>query len=178
MSNYFRDFPQIQYPDGVRDVNCTDIMIRYRMSEELAAKRLAFYPYTWKEGDRPDKIAKTYYGDANYSWLVLLSNQAADCMHTFPMTDAVFAKYIDRKYGYSVDVSKVVVHHYEDADGDEVDVTTYNNTIGDKKVVYVFDYETDINDSRRKIRLISKEHIMKIKRELYEKLSDIKGARA
>ena len=55
-------------------VECSDIMVRYRIKEDILKSPLSYYSYTWKDNDRPDSVAFDYYGSTEYAWLVIFSS--------------------------------------------------------------------------------------------------------
>lgn len=184
---YFESLPSIQYPyygkmvgeseDNITLINTVDIMIRFRIRQAVANNPLAYYIYNWKDGDRPDKIAALYYDDAELAWLVMLSASAFDWLYEFPMSQSQFLEYITSRYG-SVTSAESTIHHYEDGDGHVIDLLTYNS-IGDvnKRAVSVLSFEEEVNESKRKIKLISKEFVPLIVREFGDMVKTIKESR-
>lgn len=96
---YFSNFPTIQYPylgkivdrddeSGYIDtVECADLMLRFQLRDSLYKSPVAFYDWSWRSGDRPDRIAELYYGDSKYAWVVMYSAKLADECFDFPLTE-------------------------------------------------------------------------------------------
>jgi len=94
MSNYFDKFPEIRY-DGVL---IRDITKRINFLRNNINSTYVFLPYTVKENEKAEDIAYHYYRDANYDWLVYLSNNMIDPYIDWPMDDFTFDQYIISKY--------------------------------------------------------------------------------
>lgn len=184
---YFENIPSIDYPyygkligdeeSKITLINTVDIMVRFRIREEIVKTPLAYYTYQWKDGDRPDKVAALYYDNADFAWLVMMSAAAFDWLYEFPMSNRQFQDYIESRYG-SYTTALNTVHHYEDGDGDIIDQYTYDN-IADpyKKAVSVLSYEEDLNESKREVKLLSKEFLPSVVREYSNMLKTLKNSR-
>ena len=76
----------------------------------------------------------------------MLANNRYDYLKDFPMTYEVLNRFISDKYGDAV----YDAHHYEDANGNWV----MPNADGALQVTN-FDYEQKINESKRKIKIVT-----------------------
>ena len=92
--NYFNKFGTVVYNENI--VN--NILVSVRIKDVILKNSVVFYPYTVKEGERPDTIAHAYYEDSRYAWLVLLSNSIYDPYYQWPLTTKEFNSYILKKY--------------------------------------------------------------------------------
>ncbi len=184
---YFESLPTIKYPyygklvgqsdDDITLVNTVDIMVRFRIREVIANNPLAYYVYNWKDGDRADKIAALYYDDPDLAWLVMMSASAFDWLYEFPMSQKQFMEYIESRYG-SLSIAESTVRHYEDGDGHVIDIETYTSLVDpDKRIVSVLSFEEDINESKRKVKLLSKEFLPSVVREFNDMVKGIKESR-
>jgi hypothetical protein len=63
-----------------------------------------------KEGENPEDVAFKYYGDAQYHWVILITNNITDRFYQWPMTQPDFEDFLTDKYGAG---SEDAVHHYE-----------------------------------------------------------------
>lgn len=186
MSNYFRVFPSIDY--NFKAVNTTlrtqDFTKRFKFLETILKHQVVYYPYTVKDGERPDIIAHKYYGDSSLDWLILMSNQRYDPHFDWHMDNQVFSEYIRAKYG-SISAATQSIHSYYIVINEkeevgyrefteqklvEVDQATFNTTAVDSRLSKTFwDWEQEQNEKRRVIRLIDATFIPAILRE-YEKI--------
>ena len=176
MSNYFSHFPSVSY-----DISKTgdfhsvvDILRRFTITSTLSKRASIYYDYTIRDGDRPDTIAHKYYGDSKYDWVVLVTNTIVDPNYDWPLTHANFKSFINDKYG-SMSAAQQTTHHYEQIIRQEstsafgvhlpeitisVDVTTYNTlSTADRKLVDVYTYEQELNETKRTIRILDKKHL-------------------
>lgn len=94
MSHYFRYFPSTTYMNKT----VTDITRRVSIIESIEKDPYGFLPYTVKDGDRPEDVARYYYGDTNKVWIVYLSNNIIDPYTQWPLSNADLDKTIRAKY--------------------------------------------------------------------------------
>jgi hypothetical protein len=175
-SKYFSNFPRITY-DGVPMRN---IMLKTDFVKELFQLSTAFYDYVLKEGDRPTTVAFNYYGSVDYAWLVILSNTIIDPYFEWPMTQEEFDQFIIKKYG-SIQAAKSAFYEYRLLqNGKLVDFnitpTTYtyaydNTTKGNFVGITNYDKEFELNETRRRIKLVEASFAPNIAIELKKKLS-------
>lgn len=91
-----------------------DIFRRVVLSNETKAKFSAFDEYDIRDGDTPEVIAYKIYGDPNYHWVLLLTNELFDGRFDFPLSQLNLKQFVEDNYSGLYDI-----HHYEDASGDE-----------------------------------------------------------
>ena len=179
MSNYFHTFPTLPY-DAVGTMPNTyqtvrNIMNRTKIKDSIKGDLAAYYPYFVKDGERPDILSYNYYGTIAYAYLILLFNNIIDPQFDWPMNTIDFENYIIAKYGnveaalgqtkfyYQIiraEVPKTEIQERKEEVKFVVDETTYNALgEGSRKKITAYDYEAQINDNKRYIRLISKDLI-------------------
>lgn len=93
--NYFSKLGTITYNKDI----VVNILTSVRFVEIVKKDVFIFYPYTIKEGERPDNIAYNYYDDERYAWLVYLSNSIIDPYYQWPLNLDDFNKFLIKKYG-------------------------------------------------------------------------------
>ena len=161
---YFdKNFPVIPY-DSVgqgtfKDV--TNLLRRVALNTKVKTNALLYDTYDVKEGETPESIAHKLYGNAELHWVVLIVNDITDRYHQWPMTYAQFLQYVNDKYD---DVN--AVHHYEISatSGDttkKIEVyansalyTGDNDFYGTATTITNLEYEENLQDERRKIKLL------------------------
>jgi hypothetical protein len=183
MSNYFKNFPTVQHDltNVGQKVALTNILRRFKVRTSVKDKLDTYYTYHLQAGDRPDIIAEKYYGDPNLAWVILHFNDIIDPVFGWPLFGVDFDNYIKGKYA-NINTAKATVHEYRQVlnvaemryDGVKiperyivVDQTTYG-TLGsnEKYSVSKYDYEEELNEKRREIRILDKAYISKIKQEV------------
>lgn len=111
---YFSKFPVLQYPvrvsGSLRMVYCRNILRRVGLTDEITGSDSAFIKYDIKDGERPEHIAERIYGDPEYHWIILLTNNIIDPYHDWYKSDASMEEYVAKKYS-----GKVV--HFTSASG-------------------------------------------------------------
>jgi hypothetical protein len=163
---YFKKFPKFVYDFDFQDGSgqreyrkITDITRNTRFRRDVLASITIYDYYDIKEGETPEIIAEKIYGSAEYHWIIMLMNERFDYRSDFPMSYIALNDYITDKYGEDADA----VHHYENADGIHVD-SDYPGAVS----VSNRQYEEGINESKRRIKLPSRELISKILSEFKE----------
>lgn len=148
---YFKKFPVIYYDfdiNGVRSLKTVkDITANVRFRKKILENITLFDEYDLKPGDTPEIIAAKYYGSSTYHWVVMLCNQRYDWVNDFPLDTYELEQYIFEKY-----TEPYATHHYVNSDGYVVSADQ-----SDKTAVSNYQYEEDVNESKRRIKLISPE---------------------
>ena len=121
---------------------------------DLITKTKIYAPYLIKDGETPEDIAERYYGSTTYFWIILYANNIRNIYEDWPSSQLQLDEYIIDKYK-SIEYALGAIHHYEDSDGDwvnNIDIATGVTT--NYTAVTIYDYETNINEKKRRINLI------------------------
>jgi hypothetical protein len=113
MTEYFANFPQIQYGNNV----ALDITRRVAVLDNISP--FSYYPYTVVNEQRPDTIANQYYDDPGKYWLVFHSMGAIDPYYDWPLDDNSFSNFIVAKYGSLTEPQLRVKYYQNQWAGDE-----------------------------------------------------------
>lgn len=181
--SFFTNYPLIKY-NGLMMRN---LMVKSRLVSDVLNRYEVYYPYIIEDGERLDTIAYDYYGDSNYWWVVMLANNIIDPYYDWPLAYEEFKAYIIKKFG-SVAAAKSQIKHYKytGIGGDsETDITRKswlmpNETYAALSVeaksgwtpVYQYDWEEELNDSKRSIQLLDRTYIPQLKKELKTLFND------
>ncbi len=191
MANYFRNIPNVLYdingtePNQYRAV--TNIMKRVKFRPSVIENISDYYPYRVREGERPDIVSFQKYGTVAYSYLILLLNDIVDPLFDWPLHTRQFENYIIEKYG-SISTAQTTNKYYYQVVRPEVartgtseripevkiivDLTTYNTLDASvKSSQTVYDWEDELNDNKRDIKLINPNFIQDIDYEVKRTLS-------
>ena len=175
MANYFRSIPSISYdiwgtePKNYQSV--TNIMKRVKFKPEVLEDISEYYPYIVLDGERPDIISYNQYETVAFSYLILLINDIQDPIFDWPLSTQQFEQYILNKHG-SVNSAMMTTKYYYQIIRAEVartgtservpevkfivDETTYNALdITLRKTQTIYDWEDELNNDKKEIRLIS-----------------------
>jgi len=183
MSNYFSYFPTTDHDltNIGQTVALTNILRRFKIRANVKGRTDVYYDYDIQAGDRPDTIAAKYYGNSNHAWIVLHFNDIVDPQFAWPLFGNDFTNFIVGKYG-SIVTAQATVHEYRQIvsealvknDGTRieketlvVDLTTYNTLDPvSRETVTQYDYEEELNDARRKIKILDKRYLSDIRDEV------------
>ncbi len=175
MANYFTNLPKVGYDiNGTgKDsfLSVTNIMKSVRFKPSVLEDITDYYPYFVKEGERPDIIAHAQYGNIGYAYLIMLVNDIYDPNFDWPLSAQIFEKFIINKYGSVTTAISGVKHYYQIVRAEVartgtseripevkfvVDETTYDALdSGDRTTLSNYDYEVELNDAKREIKLIN-----------------------
>jgi len=146
---YFDNFPTFLYPFKVNNKTeyklVRDISQNVRVRKEILANITLYDEYDIREGETPEIIAEKVYGSPLYHWVIMLCNERYNYVDDYPLTQYELEKHITDKYGSGNEYN---THHYIDANSHIVD-STQGVSISN------YDYETSLNESKRRIKLIS-----------------------
>jgi hypothetical protein len=100
-TKYFEKFPKIIYTLDNRESGqlVTDIMKRVKFTDELKNNSAFFDFYDVKDGESPEELASKVYGDPGLHWIILLANEITDPRFDWPLSESDLIRYIEGKYG-------------------------------------------------------------------------------
>ena len=137
-----------------------DILRRVKLRTGIRSGTFLFDNYDVKDGERPEDVAFKLYGDAEYHWIVLMTNNITDRYYQWPLSQPQFQEYITDKYGSG---SEDAVHHYEKTQDsgptssrDNSHLVECNSDDGDPSIISNRDYEYRKQDEYRQIRILDK----------------------
>lgn len=175
----FEEYPKTQYDLNYKNKPqiVTNIMVRFKIVELIKQKRAVYYNYSIQEGERADVVAYKYYGDSTLDWLIMLTNNIIDPLYDWPLSYNNFIKYVRSKYG-NVETAQSTIHEYRWVLNEQsvyfdgtilpkrtlvVDSQTFAGLGSDEReTIYKYDYEVELNDAKRNIKLISDDQVNKI----------------
>lgn len=164
--NYFKLFPEINYNDYM----VKNILASVKINNLVKVNTESYYPYTIDEQDQAWMIAEDYYGQASFVWLVYMSNEIIDPYYEWYMDTEKFERYIKKKYNSLALAQSTILHYKEVISGVETGRTVSKDTytylpasansdtfavVGNLLPVYAYDYEDELNESRRVIKLLN-----------------------
>jgi hypothetical protein len=123
-----------------------DVTRNIRFRRDLLANVTVYDEYDIVDGETPEIIAEKIYGNAQYHWIIMLANNRYDYRNDFPLRYVDLQRYIEDKYGAQADS----IHHYLDARGYFVD-SDFPGAVS----VSNRQYEEELNESKRRIKIIS-----------------------
>lgn len=166
-NRYFEKFPIIEY----RGQKLRNIILKSRIIREVFENITIFHPLTVEDGERPDTVAYDFYGDSELYWLVLYANDIVDPYYDWPMSQKEFRAYIIKKYG-RIETAMQTIVHWKNPNYDYVMTPESKANLTPAQIegwnipVYAFDYENELNESKRNIKLIDPSYVPQIVSEL------------
>lgn len=143
---YFDKFQTMLYEfiiNGKRELRSVkDITTNVRFRKQLLSQITLYDEYDIKDGETPDILAAKLYGSSEYHWVIMLANERFNYLEDFPLDNYAFELYVQDKYGSNL----YDTHHFEDDNG---------ITVNSGYPVSNYEYETRLNESKRRIKIIS-----------------------
>jgi hypothetical protein len=177
---YFKELPNISYISRLPDVSSNEEYItvknlfkRAKLRTDIINIITAFNYYQIEDNQRPEVVASKLYNDPELDWVILITNNITNVREQWPLSNNDLYNYMLDKYGSEEALSDI--HHYETTEvkdeydrlvvpsGLQVDsdftvtYTKFDNTvftISPVKQVTNYEYETNINEEKRKIRVL------------------------
>lgn len=172
---YFEMFPKIEYDllGNGNSIFFTDITKRSVIRKEVLEQISNFDFYDVQNGESAEIIADVYYQNIFLHWIVLMANNITNLYEQWPKSLSNLESYIDEKYGDNANS----VHHYviNQTSGDTTKeiILTDNTYHSNATTVSNYQYEVDLNDSKRRIRLIRPEFVSQIIEEYRYNLESV-----
>ena len=182
---YFRELPNLSYISRLPDISSNEEYItvknlfkRAKIRTDIINIITAFNYYQIPDNMRPDVVAQKLYGNPELDWVILITNNITNIRDEWPLSNQDLYSYMLDKYGSDAALSSV--HHYETTElkddydrlvvpaGLHVDSNfsiTYlklNNvlvTASPVKSVTNYEYETDVNEKKRQIRVLKPQYL-------------------
>lgn len=146
---YFSKFPFLgDYQIQGHTVTVQNITIRTGLNPAIQNENENVYQeYAIQNGESAIMLADRAYGDPTLYWVILNFNNIIDPVADWPLDQFSLDEYIDRKYS-----NPQGTHHYVSiSTGAIVDNSTYPHY--DTIPVTNYEYETSLNDAKRKIKI-------------------------
>ena len=165
---YFSRFPLTTYDikgDGIYKL-LPDILRRVKLRSGIKAGAFIFTEYDVRDGEKPEDVAVKWFGDPEYHWVILMTNNITDRYYQWPMTQPQFQNFIEDKYGIaSIDS----IHHYEitqtsgrttsNGPNDYSHLVECNSDEDGAVAVTNRQYEQRLQDKYRQIRLLDTKYL-------------------
>lgn len=146
--SYFKRFPVVvDYVIQGKSFDAMDITRRTGLSNEYIQNEQLSFEYNIQDGETPEMIADRVYDDVSLYWVIMFFNNLFDVNTDWPLDSQSFERYVNRKYGQDL----YEIHHYISASTNlivESDWPEY-----DRIPITNYEYELELNDKKRKIRL-------------------------
>lgn len=138
---YFESFPRIIYTfdkDVENQQLVIDIFARSAFLRDVANNTSIAYDYLIQDSDTPEIVADKFYGDPYKNWIILLLNSIINPYYDWPLKNNDLDNYVVKKYGGTLEDSKITIHHYEK----EVLQTASNNGVILEQNTQIFNVST------------------------------------
>ena len=143
-----------------------DILKRVKLRSGIRTGAFLLDNYDVVDGERPEDVAFKYYGDAEFHWVILMTNNITDRYYQWPLTQPQFQEHLEDKYGAG---NEDATHHFEktkdsgktssSGPNDFSHKVECNSDDGDPDIITNRQYEQRKQDEYRQIRLLDKKFL-------------------
>ena len=190
MPYLFRSFPKVNY-SLKKNKNfelLTNITLRFKVRDIIKNRTAIYFDYVVKDSDRPDIIASKYYDDPTLDWIIFLVNDIVDPYYDWPLNDESFDSYMRTLYGSTAEAKSTVFEYRKIINNQSVrfdgkiipkrtvvvDLNTYNSLPAtDREQISAYDYYFEQNVEKRKIKILDKQFVSSLVREVDLIFSDL-----
>jgi len=191
---YFRYFPNLQYALSANkagiptNINIKDYFHLLKIRDDIFREETMYSPYTIKNGERPEQISKSVYGDEQFYWIILQVNNIVNYYEEWPLSENELTEFVYEKYGGALGAAEI--HHwqtqetYDQAEppnlvlpgqlqvpqtytysypaepGSNVTLTTRPYSVTN------YDYERDLNEKKSQIDILDPQYVYDYDREV------------
>lgn len=178
------DTKPIKYPFSESDYTVAkNFFRRYTINQDVFGYATFYNQYTIQDGVKIEEIARLYYGNVLYDWVVILTNNFINPSFSLPLDSYTLNKFIEEKYGDEM----YNIHHYEtieikssqQIDGIPITVLDGGNIVDNNfhtstftywngteyinvnpgsasKAITNYDYETGENEKKRELYILKR----------------------
>lgn len=176
-------------------IQVVNIFFRFHILNSVLNNSLVYYPYYVNEGETPETIAARYYSDVTKHWVVMMANKIVNPLYDWPLSYETWIAYMNNKYGGIPQAQEQVYEYrktvtkQDSVTGDitsttfAIDPENYNLTPGfafqelnlvdgstvaittTTSIYMAYDYEQDLNETKKNIILIDQNYISQIDQE-------------
>ena len=177
----FNYYPKTTY----NNASSINIMVEAEVIQNYLNDYTKFFKYLVKDGERADIIAYQQYNDPKLDWVLYLINGIVDPYKDWVMSYRDFIKYLESKYNMSASKltsittpDTIAYYHYTGLPSDsQAIINSYNYTITPTTYAKmgspsgwtpksIFDYENEINESKREIKILRPVYINDLKQQV------------
>jgi len=151
---YFEKLPEMLYnfrvgSSGEEKVFVVrDITANVRVLKSVLENISLYDEYDIVDGETPEIVSEKLYDRPDLHWALMIVNQRFDYLNDWPLPYDRLIEYCKDKYGVDEIYS---IHHYEDENGYVV-----NSDYPLATPIDNITYEEGINESKRRIKVVSK----------------------
>lgn len=163
---YFKSFPLIENYNiqGTENtgIDITKIAVIKKSSKD---NKENYIIYNIKDGETPEMLADRMYDDPSMSWIILMFNEIFDVDNEWPMSYTELDEYLTREYGeelYSIREYRTLL-----TEG----VVDESHPSYDRLPVTNYEYESQLNDFKRKIKVPTPNAAREIKKQQRKELT-------
>ena len=198
---YFQSLPlMLRTNDKGQRQTLINLTARASMIQSLLKNPLLFYTYDIQDGETPEIIAHRYYDNSYRYWLILFANEMLDPQWDWPLTSKDFEKYIDENFVdpyTTVKYWEKIITQYDSQSRTttvrkiKIGLEEYNNLIESSQTVTfptstvtisttkhaesVYQYEYNLNESKRNIKVIKEEYAPIVEEQLQTVMGTLVG---
>ena len=154
---FFKSMKGLLYPIDDNQIVVTDIFKRVGLKKPVVGK-LALEKYYIDDGSTPEDIAKIFYNNVFYHWVILVVNDIVNVYEEWPKPEAALLDYVRDKYGADTENYD---HHYALTEDTSIIVDYNAAKIASTEYVAIsnYQYELELNENKRQISILRPDYL-------------------
>ena len=182
--SYFRELPDLEYQSPLTErissthyVRVKNIFRRLKIRDDLKDSFVLFNKFIIPEGARPDTVAEELYGKSDLDWVVLTVANITNVRNQWPLSNKDLYRFSENKYGTDIlalrfyettevrdSKNRLILPAGKVVDGSFTitDPDSPSQTLNPVTGVSNYQYETRLNEEKRKIDVLKREYLQQI----------------
>ena len=184
LANYY---PVVKY----RGTTSVNLLVEVEVLRTLLNDRTKYFTYVVKQGERPDIVAEHFYSDPTMDWVVFLVNGIVDPYKDWPLDEKQLISYLESKYNTAIEklttttIENSIAYYYYKGNYDDLQdyINSFHYTMTPTTYAAlgnpagwvaksIWDYENELNESKREIKILRSEHINDFKQQVKDLFID------
>ena len=156
---YFTKFPIVtDYDVGDKTYDMMDITRRTGFATDVKNNESYYLEHYVQDGETPIVLADRMYDDSSLFWVIMMFNDIFDINSQWPLNEVALKRFVYRVYDDPYDVKcyrSIATGAIVDSDWPDYD----------KQIVTNYEYEIEINDAKRNIKVPIPEAVTELVKE-------------
>lgn len=157
------------YPEKANAKYIADFFRRVVVNEKYSKTAAVYVPYTVEEGETPEMVSYKFYGTPFYHWIILMMNNITNPREEWPLDSNQLERKISVMYP---DNNPYDIYEYRNTETRYVEDYDAEKLI--QGIIYpvtIYDYESEMNEHKRIIKVLQPAFLDEFVRSYYNALN-------
>ena len=152
--SYFKPFPLVLYPTPGSATELewqVNLTRRSGVPDRYKNDTRYYYTHSIRDHETPEILADKLYNNVNYAWVILQFNDIVDVYKEWPLSQNELLSFVNARYE-----DPYKIRHYVSVENPDL-IVEEDHPRYDRMPVTYMDYEEQLNDKKRIIKLPQQE---------------------